>query len=230
MNQFEKQIFDMYVQYGIGRNEDCAICRQNEPNLSKPISIWHVGTQYAQSKYKVLFIGKAARGSLGQENLYCDIVEDGTVIAEDLYYSTGWVFWNYTKAIMNKIYGEESAWEQFALTNMIKCNASETADTSTTAAKANCALFLKKEVELLQPKHIVFYTNSNYDEAIKIVFDGIEDSEYVDSPCGNKVLHLWNFIGLLGGNKIKVIRTGHPEPMNKQHFVKHIVDFITTEL
>lgn len=226
MNRWEQSIFDMYLQYHLGKSEACQRCRQASTGLSRPISIWHVGTSYEESPYKVLFVGKAARGSIVEAPFYMDTVEDATVIAADLYYNSGWAFWGYTRAIASAVYGEENAWEQIALTNMVKCNRSDTVDTTIQDAKISCAEYLRREIALLCPRHIVFYTNAGYDEAIQRAFDRIEDSQYQDFPCGKKAMHLWAFTGVIGESRIKAIRTGHPERMKKGDFTSRIIDFI----
>ncbi len=229
MNIYEKSIMDMYIYEHIGQAAQCVACRKITPNLSHPISIWHVGTRYEQSLHRILFVGKAARGSLGQASLYRDTVEDGTTVAEDLYNTSGWAFWSYTKAVADALYGEGKGWDQLALTNMVKCNSSETIDTSIETTRRSCAIFLRREIELLCPKHIVFYTNSGYDEAIQSVFDTIGNSQYGDYPCGKKMMHCWTFTGIVNGSQIRVIRAGHPERMNKAHFTGKIIRFIRGE-
>ncbi|MBD5094842.1 MAG: hypothetical protein HDT26_11290 [Subdoligranulum sp.] len=226
MNSYEKSVFDMYKSYRLGVGEKCDICRKETPGLCKPISIWHVGDQYAMSEHRVLFVGKAARGSIQQDADCINGVQDGTGVAEDLYHAVGWPFWSYTRAIAEELYGEADAWEKISMTNMVKCNASETVDTTTESVKWNCAGYLRKEIELLLPKNIVFYTNAWYDEAVASLFDSIENAKYHDVPCGQKQMHLWRFTGMINGHSMRVIRTGHPERMKKEEFTGRIIEFI----
>ena len=229
MNACEKSVFDMYGRCGLGTSKQCSSCRKENPGLSKPISIWHVGDRYSVSEHRVLFVGKAARGSIEQDAGSINGVLNGTAVAGQLYHAVGWPFWSYTKAIANELYGEGDAWEKIAMTNMVKCNASETVDTTTGAAKWNCAGYLRREIELLLPKNIVFYTNAWYDDAVASLFDRIEDPDRRDVPCGQKQMHLWSFSGVIGGHTMRVLRAGHPERMQKADYTGQIIAFIRGE-
>lgn len=226
MNSFEKSIFDMYNSCQLGVGKKCVMCRKENADLSKPISIWHVGDQYTASEYRVLFVGKAARGSIENDTGGINGIEDGTSLAQELYNTVGWPFWSYTKKIADELYGTDSAWAKIAITNMVKCNASDTVDTTTESAKKNCAEYLRKEIELLAPRNIIFYTNAWYDDTITSLFDRIENAIYQDVPCGQKQMHLWSFTGMIGNYTMRVIRTGHPERMNKVAFTGKVINFI----
>lgn len=66
MNKYEKQIFDIYNKINIGKSDTCQKCRSQNRDLSPPVSIWQVGDAYYGSAYKILFIGKVARGTPGE--------------------------------------------------------------------------------------------------------------------------------------------------------------------
>lgn len=221
MNRYEKCIFDMYDKIKIGKLDTCKKCRSQCPDLSSPISIWQVGDEYYDSKYRVLFVGKVARGKPGEK--YGDFM-DATKRANELYQNVGWAYWNYTKTIANSLY-DKNAWEKIAFTNMVKCNSSDTIDTTTDSTKDFCLPILKEEVKILKPKNIVFYTKG-YDEQIERLFDNIENSktEYVD--IGKKKMSSWMFKGMIGDKVVRGIRVGHPERMKKDAFVDHVVNLI----
>lgn len=229
MNAYEKNVFDMYQSCQLGNSEKCNLCRKENPELSKPISIWHVGEQYTESEHQVLFVGKVARGSIEQDAGCINGVLDGTGVAEDLYHSVSWPFWSYTKAIANELYGENDAWGKIAMTNMVKCNVSETTDTTTEMNKKNCAEYLRRELELLCPKNIIFYTNERYDDAVTSLFDQIENADYCDVPCGQKQMHLWKFTGRIGEHVMRAMRAGHPERMQKEDYTNRLIRFIREE-
>ena len=229
MNSYEKSIFDMYQNCRLGTSEKCNMCRKEYPGLSKPISIWHIGNRYAKSTHRVLFVGKAARGSIEQDSGSINGVLDGTGVPEDLYDSVGWPFWSYTRTIASELYGESDAWEKIAMTNMVKCNASEGEDTTTETRMQNCAEYLRRELELLCPKNIIFYTNKCYDNAVASLFDQMEDADYCDVPCGEKQMHLWKFTGKIREHTIRVMRAGHPERMQKADYTGQIIRFIRRE-
>jgi len=222
MNRYEKCIFDMYDKINIGESDTCKKCRNQSPNLSIPVSIWQVGDEYYNSKYRILFVGKVARGTPGEK--YGGFM-NATKRADELYQNAGWAYWNYTKTIVNNIY-DKKAWEKVAFTNMVKCNSSDTIDTTADSTKNFCIYVLKEEIKILKPKNIVFYTKG-YDEQIEGLFDNIENSktEYVD--IGKKKMSSWTFNGMIGDNVIRGIRVGHPERMKKDAFVEHIVNFIS---
>lgn len=229
MNSYEKSVFDMYKRCGLGSSEKCSFCRKENPGLFKPISIWHIGEQYAMSKHRVLFVGKAARGSIEQDASNINSVSDGTALAGQLYHEVGWPFWSYTRAIANELYGEGKGWEEIAMTNMVKCNSSETVDTTRDSVKWNCAGYLRREIELLMPKNIIFYTNAWYDDAVASLFDKIENTDHRDVPCGQKQMHLWSFSGMVNGHAVRVLRAGHPERMQKADYTSQIIAFIQGE-
>ncbi|OQB13419.1 MAG: hypothetical protein BWY15_01716 [Firmicutes bacterium ADurb.Bin193] len=229
MKSNENEIFEIYKELNIGKSNECIECHKQVCNLSKPVSIWQVGDNYYDSKYKVLFVGKAARGSVGIEcNNFLDATEDAYSLYKD---RSQWAYWSYTKAIVNELYGlrENDGWEQISFTNMVKCNNSETVDTSTDTLKNNCLHILKAEIKKLAPKNIVFYTHG-YDNQIKALFDNIRFSESKSVKIGAKEINIWTFMGLIDGNEIRVIRPGHPERKKKLQFVKYVVDFIKDEV
>lgn len=224
MNKSEKKIFELYKKLNIGEASSCMTCRKQNHNLSAPISIWQVGNEYYDSQYRVLFVGKTARGEAG---IKCGSFMDATKAADELYDNVGWAYWNYTKAITNSLYSE-AAWEKVAFTNMVKCNNSDTVDTATDSMKNFCLPIFREEIKILQPKNIVFYTKDGYDEQIKILFDVITHSKFEDVNIGQKKMNSWTFEGIIENNKSRVIRVGHPERMKKDDYVKHITEYIRT--
>lgn len=169
MNKYEKQIFELYKKLNIGKSGACFECRKQNADLSLPISIQQVGDKYYESPYRVLFVGKTARGATGTK---CGNFWDATGTADELYNNVGWAYWSYTKAIADELY-PKNAWEKIAFTNMVKCNNSNTIDTATDSMKEFCLPIIKEEIKVLLPKNIVFYTNNVYDSQIENLFDKI---------------------------------------------------------
>ena len=149
---------------------------------------------------------------------------DATERADELYQNAGWAYWNYTKTIAERIYNE-NAWEKIAFTNMVKCNNSDTIDTTTDSMRDFCLSVLKEEIKILKPKNIVFYTKG-YDNQIEKLFDAVLDSETKEVFIGKKKMRSWTFRGMIDNNLSRVIRVGHPERMKKEDYVNHIVNFI----
>lgn len=221
MNKNEKKIFEIYKKINIGKSEICQKCRELNPSLFLPVSIWQVGDKYYDSKYRVLFVGKVARDAPGVK---CGGFMDATQRADELYQNVGWAYWNYTKGIANNLY-DENAWEKIAFTNMVKCNNSFTVDTTTTSMRDFCLHVIKEEIKALEPKNIVFYTKG-YDAQIEKLFDLITNSETKYVAIGKKTMSSWTFNGTIGDNTSRIIRVGHPERMKKDDYINHIVSFI----
>ena len=221
MNKFEKQIFDMYEKINIGKCGSCQNCRNHNPELSLPISIWQVGDEYYSSKYKVLFVGKVARGNPGEKR---GCFMDATKRADELFETSGWAYWNYTKAIANSLY-YENAWEKIAFTNMVKCNNSDTIDTTNDLIRNCCLPIIKEEIRILNPKNIVFYTKG-YNTLVEKLFDDIMNSKTECVPIGKKEMCSLTFNGVISNSISRVIIVGHPERMKKEDYINHIVNFI----
>lgn len=221
MNKHEEKVFRMYEKINIGKSDLCQKCREQNTDLSLPVSIWQVGDEYFDSEYKILFVGKVARGTPGD---LCGDFMDATERADELYQNAGWAYWNYTKTIAERIYNE-NAWEKIAFTNMVKCNNSDTIDTTTDSMRDFCLSVLKEEIKILKPKNIVFYTKG-YDNQIEKLFDTVLDSETKEVFIGKKKMRSWTFRGMIDNNLSRVIRVGHPERMKKEDYVNHIVNFI----
>lgn len=221
MNKHEEKVFRMYEKINIGKSALCQKCREQNADLSQPVSIWQVGDEYFESEYKILFAGKVARGTPGE---ICGDFMDATERADELYQNAGWAYWNYTKTIAERIYNE-NAWEKIAFTNMVKCNNSDTIDTTTDSMRDFCLSVLKEEIKILKPKNIVFYTKG-YDNQIEKLFDTVLDSETEEVFIGKKKMSSWTFRGMIDNNLSRVIRVGHPERMKKEDYVNHIVNFI----
>lgn len=223
MNIHEKEIFDMYEEINIGRSDICSECRISTCDMCRPVSIWQVGDKYYDSEYRVLFVGKVARDEPG---IPYKSFMDATKRADELYTKKGWAYWNYTKAISSALYGE-AAWESIAFTNMVKCNNSVTVDRTNDFTKNCCLHIVKKEIEILKPKHIVFYTKDGYDEQIENIFDVITCSEKCDIHIGKKMMNKWTFCGKTDDREIRCIRVGHPERMKKADYTAEIINYIT---
>lgn len=242
-NAYEQSIFDVYANLGIGVTEEngvwkckrqiCNECRSEDCNLKKPSSLWQVGDHYFESKYKLLLVGKAARGNPGGA---CSL-SDGSVILDttgkgeekdewhgfECLKNMSWAYWRYSRELLQRLYGEEG-WEYVAFTNMVKCNSSDDQDTTTTLRKNNCVEVIKSEIEYLKPKNIVFYTHYYYDTQISAIFD---KSETLETDNSTKRMPLWRFTGELNGHKINGIRVAHPQGKNKEKFLKAIIDRLT---
>lgn len=225
----ESDIFNMYKKMNIRKNEICLKCQEENKNLFPPISIWQVGTKYENSKHKVLFVGKNARGrlDLNEKNNFIDSTQNG----ENYFFNCKKsAYWNYTREISEKLYGiGKASWDNISFTNIIKCNNSMTIDTTTDSMRENCInQFFLEELNILQPEHIVFYTNREYDKNIKEIFNNIENktTQEFTVECGKRQMLWWEFDAKLNNKIIKCLRTNHPERKKKEPFVENVANWI----
>lgn len=245
-NDYENSVFDVYRQLGIGvltengkqvcKRRQCNECRCEDAKLSKPASIWQVGDSYFGSKYRLLLVGKAARGGPGNDCILSDgssiIDTTGKWNVENDYhgfeYLKDWgkAYWRYSRDLVQRLYGE-NGWEYVAFTNMVKCNSSYGKDTSTEMRKNNCVDIVKSEIKFLNPKNIVFYTNCYYDDQIKAIFENRYDLEKINVNVGKYDMQLWRFTAELCGHKINCVKVAHPQGKDKEKFINAIIERLT---
>lgn len=223
-NVVEENLFKMYDDIHLGSSSICKECHEKTENLSLPISFWFVGKNYENETGRVLFIGKNARGNPGEKqgNYYNSTMEARK------YWNYSWPYWSYIRNITEELYGEKGA-DYIAYTNIIKCNNSGTIDNTSDLVKDNCVRkmqVIKKEIELLKPKKIVFLTSWYYDDYIKSIFSNIVDVESKKIQIGANKMPWWEFSGHINNDNIKVIRVGHPERKKKVDYVNAIVKWI----
>ena len=223
-NKQEQELLTIYTTNHLGCNNICYQCQQQNKLDWLPISAWFVGNQFYSDKYKILFIGKSARGTLGNKfEYFSNVFNDGRKL-----WNKSWPYWSYTRTIVQKLYGDDSA-EHIAFTNVVKCNKSLTGDKTTDSMKQYCITqngFIKNEINILKPNIIIFYTGYNYDTYIHTIFDKFEP--IIDSTIANgKVTIPWLEAAVqLNGKNMHLLRTAHPQNKNKEDFVNAIVNWI----
>jgi len=232
----EKSVFDMYET--LFNSEDgkktCGTCRTDSLKLDGPISIWQVGSEFGNSKYKVMFVGKTARGTPG------DFIQDGRSVldatdrGDELYLDPvkKGAYWSYTKEICDRVEGENS-WEKIAFSNIVKCNNSNANDTASQEMKKHCIIenkIILKEVEIVDPYTIIFYTGLDYDQSIGEMFadNVINAGDKTERQIGAKLVPWWEFVVNLNGHDVRCLRTGHPERKKKTDFVNGVATFIVS--
>jgi hypothetical protein len=222
----EEKIFQMYEDLNVGKHPKCIECRSCTQNLSNPISFWFVGEKFEESKYKILFIGKNARG---EPKLLNKNVGDVSELAKVLWLDKR-AYFSYTRAIVERLYGESDR-SNVAFTNCVKCNNSDGKDTTTLMMK-NCCIkdlqVIRKEIDILKPKFIIFYTGWYYDKFFHDIFDNIESLTDTSNTLkiGSYNMPWWEFNANLNKNTIKVLRVGHPERKSKSDFVSQISNWV----
>lgn len=223
----ENEIFKMYDSLDIGKALTCLNCNDNTQNLSRPVSFWFVGEKYSSSQYKLLFIGKNARGNPGMsKNSYLDSRDR----ADELWEGS-WPYWSYTRSISEELYGKDSG-DYIAYTNIMKCNNSETIDTTSNLMKDNCISrmqIIREEIKVLNPKNIVFLTSKGYDDYFNSIFDEILNIRSECVSIGKKKMPCWEFTGTIENTKINVLRIGHPERKNKASYVSLVSSWVNNQ-
>jgi hypothetical protein len=214
-------------------------CKQCDAILKYPILPWIVGDNFLKSKEKILFVGKPHRGTPG-EKLPSGILDPRAPHLNWLM-NCSWPYWSYTKEILSKLYDTADPWDYCSFTNIIKCTnvggeGSPTND-ETTYNMAKCCIkdlgVIFKEIEILKPQHIIFYTYSLYPEfLVNLPFsDSIKEitNQNHKAKCGKKYLGWWSrVVKTTWSDDVKILVTGHPERMKKDDFVSLIINWITT--
>ncbi len=225
-NQTEKEILRLYDRLNLGECSLCRQCREGR-NLSGPIGCWLVGEKFNEEDKRILFIGKNARDNPGNKyHTYQNTFEDTRMRL----WNKGYPYWRYTKEITERIFGDNSC-EHIAFTNIVKCNDSSGRDTTSDDVKKICILdlqVLRKEIEIIQPTNIVFYTALTYDSFIPQVFDSFEKRQYGERIIGAKSVPWLCADAVIGGDRINVLRTGHPERKKREDFVNAVCEWLNT--
>lgn len=231
LNNLENKIVEIYKNINLGKNEICVKCKNKNNKLNNPVGMWLIGANWEKNKTKVLFVGKNARGD-GDNDIKNTFLE-----TRDWLFNSGFAFWSYTKEISKRIFNDKSC-ENISVTNMVKCNDSLTKDTTTEYMKNFCINELKiirKEIEIIKPTHIVFYTDYKYDNYIfdeKGLFDSIkkipeqQSQEDFYRKVGKKKMLYREAFAKIKDIGINVLRLGHPERKKKEAFINLVVNWI----
>lgn len=247
MNLIEKEVFDTYIKEKVGckkGNECCKYCKRNN-KLAGPISFFHIGSMFKKDKYKIVFVGKNSwynkkdcKDDKYAKGCFTDVREFGrNCINREAAKRSH--YWGYIKYITEKLYGDISVGiENIAVTNIIKCNTTgekgDYSDNTPDDIKQKCIDFgiFEKEIQIMKPKHIIFLTGTDYDEAIGNFKFGCSDSPINGRKLDNGKIVKWTR-KLYHNGKLKyfVFRTSHPQGKNKKIFTRNIIDWIkTTEI
>lgn len=221
------------------KNETCKKC---DAKYKSPLLPWLVGSQYEQTKERLLFVGKPHRGEPGKK-LESGIL-DSTKPHLDWLLKCNWPYWSYTRSIASELFGDIDPWDYVAFTNIIKCtnvpgdSGNGTSD-RTTKKMAICCIknnaVIYKEIQLLKPNCIVFFTFDLFrDFLIELPFsDKIEEITKYDNrvKCGNKSIGWWHRRVKTPWNaSVSILVTHHPERKKKIEYVNLISNWIKSEI
>lgn len=231
----KKKLFEIYKNLKMGSNEICRNCRNLTQIENNALSAWII--QNKQSETNILFVGKVARGDQIGE-LINEKLEDATVMGDELIHESSWAYWSYTREIIKTVYGDlDSGLKNVSFTNIVKCNNNTDEDTTSYIAKQHCISqnkFIWKEIEILRPKKVIFYTNYYYDDFIDEYTPTFASkiSEIKDRNCeikiGKKTMPWWerNYFSKNDQLVLSTLRIGHPERKKKIEFIKMVSDWI----
>lgn len=233
------QVFKMYHHISLGENEICYECKK-EGNIEIPLSIYYVGVNLPCHD-SIFFIGKTAVGGEGIGPVINSSFTDSTTFGEEsldgLERLSGLrAYYSYTHEIIKHYYGSyEKGKRNVALSNIVKCNNTTTNDSTDYRRKDFCIKKLQtiwKEVDLLLPKKIVFYTNTYYDDFIDEfrpnLCESIEDIIDTNVMIGNKNSPFWHrrFYNKDGNIICDFLRLSHPQRMKKDEYVSCVVEWL----
>ena len=239
------EVFRMYDDANLGSCPCWAECSESAnrvtTSLVGPISIWHVGPDFATDEHRVLFVGKSARGCPGKRT--GSGLVDATAVGQCLLTESPWAYWGYTREIARLLYGtSECGIKRVAFTNLVKCTNSETTDMTTQTMVSNCTAKMKiisREIELLKPRTVIFYAGRGYDRHIDSLVPqswGLTAQDRTKQDhriqLGNKNVPWWerDYIDKSGDTVLRILRTGHPERICKSDFTKEVAGFIRNSM
>jgi len=242
MNELEKEVFEMYRN--TMKDKHCRRCyemaKNEERTLNPPISFWNLGTNFGdKSKPRIAFVGKTSWMSPD------DIETFGKKIGPiyDIRRATDYFFgndikryryWRAIKKISQKVHSTKQDplefLENIFITNLVKCNFLECQDSYENITGfeyfSNCLDIFEKEIEIVKPSHVIFFTNDYYDSLVDDLHFGYEDSdcEWEDlsskyhrkqvsqRAIKNKNVSWWHRVFREGGTpKMHFLRTRHPQ-------------------
>ena len=234
-------IFDkIYAQFDkdkIGENEICSRCREETNICTTPLSPYLISDEVINPNERIMFIGKTARGSdFGEET---DIFyEDVTAFGNDFIRTSSWAYYSYTREIIKRYFGSiDAGIKHITYSNLMKCNNESTQDTTPYNAKQYCLnenKFIWKEIGIIQPKRLIFYSHNYYDDFIEN-FRPLNSHHFIDVTdksnaieVGEKSALYWHREFFDKNNKLlcAFLRTSHPERLNKEDFVQNVLRFL----
>ena len=236
MSSIEDRIFDMYYEENIGsetENKHCGLCKKHHPDLAGPISFFHIGSNFENDKYKIIFVGKNSwYNKIGYESERVEgtSIADATETGRDSLIGA-WneksKYWDYIREIIKKLYinikEEEERIENIAITNIIKCNTTGEKniydDKTPKDVIENCiaSRIFEKEIKIIKPKHIIFLTGNKYDKYIEEFNFGCEPRILSNNSINNgKILNWRRNLYDKGDLKYSILRTSHPQGKKKR--------------
>ena len=232
MEYFDKLIRIYEDQLNIPRNAVCGNC---DSEYKQPLLPWQIGKKYFTGKGGVFVAGKPHRGTPGI--VRPSGVIDGRKVGERLFFNESWPYWNYTKEALNSIYGtSKESWAHITFSNIVKCSSTDTQDKTSWLCAKQCVAengVVFKEIELLQPRKILFFTWSMHRSLLEKVPFARSGTvvEHTSSEhkreCGAKKLGWWDRTLVANwGSRVDYLVLGHPERMKKTEYVAMVSEWL----
>lgn len=233
----KQSIINMLLLDKIGLNEVCINCKAKNNMVTTPQTPYIISNNSTLTKDRIMFIGKVARGD-GFGEMIEDNLEDVTSFGEELLSDSAWAYYAYTREIIERYYGDlDKAIEHISFANIMKCNNETTNDSTPWDAKICCIdknQFIWKEINIIKPKRIIFYTHYYYDLFIEnfrpLNYDSIKDITDKNHriKIGMKTSLYWHREFYDKDNNIicTFLRVSHPMLKNKNDFVQMIISWL----
>jgi hypothetical protein len=229
------QCRELFDRLGLPRNDVCESC---EAEIKAPLLPWHVGEDYQDARNRLVFVGKPHRGRPGEE--LSSGALDARELATDLYFNSSWAYWSYTKEIISRVYGNaETGWKNVALLNAVKCTSTSSTDKTSYQTAASCIdrlEVLPRELSILQPTMVVFYTWHFHRNLFAKPFFNDDYTGYNEVtspkhkvPCKNKKIGWWHrdFRTRWCG-ELSVLVVSHPERKGKREYISLLTEWVQT--
>lgn len=219
------------------KNKHCKNCDVGE-QFKRPLLPWYIGSRFSETSERIVFVGKTHRDDLSARSRH-DRYQDrsGEVEGDHGYWNGSWAFWSYTKAIIERVYGESvDSLQRVAITNLVKCASTANVDRTTPGMIDECVRnigVIWRELAKLEARNIVFYTYHLYPSSLEnppisnqcLNVNGSNIDTMVD--CGAKQIGFWERECLTEWHpNVRILVTSHPGTKKKDDFVDRIAGWI----
>ncbi|MCK8828458.1 hypothetical protein MWH25_12040 [Natroniella acetigena] len=235
--KLKEEIINLYEEkLKLLDNNYCSNCN---PQIKYPLLPWHVGKDFLKNEFRIMFIGKPHRGKPGKitNGKYIDSQN----LSKKLFFEKNkWAYWAYTRKIATSIFNSKiKAWNNIAITNLIKCtntcsdgnsNDKTTFNMAQNCVENNATIF--EEIQMIKPFIVVFYTWNLYRNILKDLpdyFNLIEEKTSINNriKCGNKNIGWWDRVYKVPWtSQLKFLVVSHPGRKKKEEYTKLISNWI----
>jgi hypothetical protein len=228
MNGLKTELFNIYKQWNA--NGGCDNCIQYDRKLHPdrerigPVSYFHVGKNLnVKSKSpRIAFVGKASWNS--KKDIKGEPIKNGVIdlseFGEYAYNNITSAYWNFITKITEEL---GLSLDDIAITNLVKCNIYDNeTDTSNDITNdyyyEQCIRLFEKEIMVMRPTHMIFFTNVYYDHLLRDLRFGystskdIHDENYkisIKRESGPYKTCWWH--RSFSNGKMHMLRTRHPQ-------------------